>query len=128
MQNFQKLLIIKVLRPDRLTLAIYQYIVSSLGAKFMEPAPTPMLDAVQEANAATPLLFILSPGVDPFKDVEDLARRNGYTLDNGSFLNVALGDGQEEFATRALKEAHAKGGWVMLQSITLFILLLPRWL
>lgn len=76
-----------------------------------------MLDGVQEANQSTPLLFILSPGVDPFKDVEDLARRNGFTLDNGSFLNVALGDGQEEFATRALKEAHAKGGWVMLQSI-----------
>jgi dynein heavy chain, axonemal len=115
----KSLILCQVLRPDRLTLAVYQYIVTSLGTRFMEPAPTPILDAVHEANQATPLLFILSPGVDPFKDVEDLARRNGFTLDNGSFLNVALGDGQEEFATRALKEAHAKGGWVMLQSIIL---------
>ena len=100
---------------------MYQYIVSSLGAKFMEPSSTPMIDAVHEANQATPLLFILSPGVDPFKDVEDLASRSGFTTDNGSFLNVALGDGQEEFATRALREAHARGGWVMLQSILLLI-------
>lgn len=76
-----------------------------------------MFDAVHEANQATPLLFILSPGVDPTKDVEDIARRNGFTLDNGMLLNVALGDGQEGFATNALKEAHAKGAWVMLQSI-----------
>jgi hypothetical protein len=54
---------------------MYQYIVSSLGAKFMEPSPTPVVDAVHEANQATPLLFILSPGMETFEEIEKKSRK-----------------------------------------------------
>ena len=40
------------------------------------------------------MFFVLSPGVDPLKDVEAVGRKLGFTLDNGNFHNVSLGQVQ----------------------------------
>lgn len=52
----------------------------------------------EEASPSTPIFFILSPGVNPLKDVEDLGKQLGYTGDNLNFHNVSLGQGQETVA------------------------------
>lgn len=38
-----------------------------------------------------PLFFILSPGVDPVKDVEALGIKKGFTFENGKLKSVSLG-------------------------------------
>lgn len=48
----------------------------------------------EEASPSTPIFFILSPGVNPLKDVEQLGKQLGYTEDNFNFHNVSLGQGQ----------------------------------
>jgi dynein heavy chain, axonemal len=69
----------------------------------------------EEASPSTPIFFILSPGVNPLKDVEQLGKQLGYTEDNGNFHNVSLGQGQEVVAEIAMDEGATKGHWVILQ-------------
>ena len=57
---------------------------------------------------STPIFFILSPGVNPLKDVEALGKKLGYTGMHKNFHNVSLGQGQEVVAEAAMATA-AKG-------------------
>ena len=58
---------------------------------------------------------MLSPGVDPLKDVEALGTKLGFAVDNKNFHNVSLGQGQEIVAENALDLASKEGHWVVLQ-------------
>jgi hypothetical protein len=49
--------------------------------------------------------------------VEELGRKLGFTLDNGNFYNVSLGQGQEVVAEQAMDIAAGRGHWVVLQVI-----------
>ena len=71
------------------------------------------------------MFFILSPGVDPLKDVEALGRNLSYTAANKNFHNISLGQGQEEVAEEAMERASQNGHWVVLQNIHLVKLWLP---
>ena len=42
----------------------------------------------EEASPSTPIFFILSPGVNPLKDVEQLGKQLGYTEDSGNFVSI----------------------------------------
>ena len=60
------------------------------------------------SGPSTPIFFILSPGVNPLKDVEALGKKLGYTGSHKNFHNVSLGQGQEVIAEAAMATA-AKG-------------------
>ena len=64
---------------------------------------------------ATPIFFILSPGVNPLKEVEALGKKLGYTQMDKNFHNVSLGQGQEVVAEGAMNTAATEGHWVILQ-------------
>jgi dynein heavy chain len=66
-----------------------------------------------------PMFFILSPGVDPVKEVETFGRQFNMTTEAGKFALVSLGQGQEPVAVKALDAAHKSGGWVFLMNIHL---------
>ena len=53
--------------------------------------------------------------------VEGLGRKLGFTADNGKYVSVSLGQGQEPIAMNHLSNAHRNGGWVLLQNIHLTI-------
>lgn len=74
----------------------------------------------EEASPSTPIFFILSPGVNPLKDVEELGKQLGFTSDNGNFHNVSLGQGQEVVAEAAMDKAAVEGHWVVLQ-VSLYV-------
>jgi hypothetical protein len=69
----------------------------------------------EESGPGTAVFFILSPGVDPLKDVETLGKKLGFTFDNNNFHNVSLGQGQEVVAERAMDVGAKEGHWVVLQ-------------
>lgn len=69
----------------------------------------------EESSPATPIFFILSPGVDPLKDVEALGKKLGFCGDNNNFWNISLGQGQEIVAEKAMDLGAEKGHWVILQ-------------
>ena len=57
----------------------------------MEKRTIPFEVSYEETGPATPVFFVLSPGVDPLKDVEAVGKKLGFTLDAGNFHNVSLG-------------------------------------
>ncbi|PNJ55829.1 DNAH11 isoform 6 [Pongo abelii] len=111
----QKLIILRAMRPDRMTYALRNFVEEKLGAKYVERTRLDLVKAFEESNPATPIFFILSPGVDALKDLEILGKRLGFTIDSGKFHNVSLGQGQETVAEVALEKASKGGHWVILQ-------------
>jgi dynein heavy chain len=122
---FQKLLVVRCLRPDRCNTALNNFIRKNLpkGDDFVDcDSTSSSLQVLQSAYAdstnVTPIFFILSPGANPVKDVESLARKNG--IDPHKALHqVALGQGQDTVANQKLDIAHKEGHWVMLQNVHL---------
>lgn len=127
---FQKLLVLRCLRPDRLTTAVSNWIRDALpngsayvdidqGFSFME-----ILENVLEDSTNTiPIFFILSPGTDPVADVERIGKKRG--IEEGkNYWNVAMGEGTELLAFKCLEMGHKEGHWVILQNIHL----MPKWL
>ncbi|KAF5834888.1 hypothetical protein DUNSADRAFT_8192 [Dunaliella salina] len=69
LSNFQRLVLIRCLLPDKLVPAISTYVLHALGQKYVEPQAF-KLDAVfTDSAAAVPLIFVLSFGSDPMADL-----------------------------------------------------------
>lgn len=45
-----------------------------MGSKFVEGRSVEFSKSYEESSQSTPIFFILSPGVDPLKDVEALGK------------------------------------------------------
>ncbi|XP_060805137.1 dynein beta chain, ciliary [Amyelois transitella] len=120
----QRLCIMRALRPDRMSYASGAFCEENLGTKYVEARTPPLEKSFQESNATTAMFFILSPGVDPLKDLEKLGRKLGFSTDKKNFHIVSLGQGQEVVAEEAMGVASANGDWVILQNIHL----VAKWL
>ncbi|XP_063979949.1 dynein axonemal heavy chain 1-like [Diachasmimorpha longicaudata] len=121
LNDFQKLLIIKSLRPDRLITAIQQFINKYLGRRFIEPQTTQLSTVYRESHAKTPLVFILSSGTDPAAELYTLAENEGMKT---RFYTISLGQGQGPRAEFILKESLEAGNWVFFQNCHLA----PSWM
>uniref|UniRef100_A0AAY4DTA3 Dynein, axonemal, heavy polypeptide 9 like n=1 Tax=Denticeps clupeoides TaxID=299321 RepID=A0AAY4DTA3_9TELE len=122
--SLQKLIMMRALRPDRMTYAVKNFVEEKLGVKYTEGRKTEFAKLFLESGPASPVFFILSPGVDPLKDVESLGKKLGFTIDLGKLHNVSLGQGQEAVAEVAMETASKEGHWVILQNIHL----VAKWL
>ncbi|XP_069077648.1 dynein axonemal heavy chain 11-like [Pleurodeles waltl] len=122
--SLQKLIMMRALRPDRMTYAVRNFVEEKLGKKYVERRKTEFAKSFSESSPASPIVFILSPGVDPLKDVESLGNKLGFTIDLGKLHNISLGQGQEVIAEIAMEKASKEGHWVILQNIHL----VAKWL
>lgn len=52
------------------------FVEEKLGTKYTEGRKMEFAKSYRESGPATPVFFILSPGVDPLKDVESLGSAN----------------------------------------------------
>eukprot|EP00755_Sulcionema_specki_P032815 Sspe_Gene.20010::Locus_7312_Transcript_1_1_Confidence_1.000_Length_13148::g.20010::m.20010/K10408/DNAH; dynein heavy chain, axonemal len=118
--EFSHLLLVKALRPDRLSSACRNFITQKMGAAYLEQHSSPALgEVLKEAVPGTYILFLLFLGADPLKEVELVGKRLGMTVQSGSLRVIAMGEGQGEVALEVLQKAAENGGWVMLQNIHL---------
>ncbi|CAD7085079.1 unnamed protein product [Hermetia illucens] len=115
----QKLCIIRCLRPERICHFMKAFTEEILGPEYGVYRRINFQDTFKESNAAIPIFFVLSPGVNPLADVEKLGAAMNMTIDNGTFHNISLGQDQEELAERVLKISIESGHWVALQNIHL---------
>ncbi|XP_043570411.1 dynein axonemal heavy chain 9-like isoform X1 [Chiloscyllium plagiosum] len=122
--TLQQLCMMRALRPDRMTYAVRDFVEEKLGTKYVGGRSLDFSTSFEESGPAIPMFFILSPGVDPLKDVERHGKKLGWTFDNKNFHNVSLGQGQEVVAEQALDLAAKEGHWVILQNIHL----VAKWL
>lgn len=92
------MLIVRVIRPDRVTTCLSNFIEKTLpnGVNYTECDATSspfdiLYSSYLDSTTTTPIYFILSPGANPVVDVENLARKCNVPLAN--VHSVALGDG-----------------------------------
>ena len=62
---FEKLLILKVVKPEKIMFACSRYVEKELGRLYAE-SPIATMDALfADSNKKTPIIFVLSSGADP---------------------------------------------------------------
>ena len=115
----QRLCIIRALRFDRFTNCTKFLVKKHLGEEFISSHPFDLLQAYKRSTPKTPLLIILSPGVDPVSQVVQVADAYSKNL-----VQVALGQGQGASAVKAIEEACISGDWVFLANCHL----MPTWM
>ena len=91
------------------------FVEEKLGSKYTENRAVEFSKSYEESGPGTPIFFILSPGVDPLKDVEAMGKKLGFAMDNENFHNISLGQGQEIVAEQAMDLSAREGHWVILQ-------------
>lgn len=110
---FQHLMIVRTLRKDRLISAMRIFVRQTLGRPFTEAPPPDVNRILFENDYMTPILFILTPGVDPAQILYHLAIE--HHMQNRMAI-VSLGQGQGERAEKAIQQEMKDGGWVLLQA------------
>jgi dynein heavy chain len=105
---------------------LVQFVQDNLGNEFIEMDPFSIDVAYEESSNLSPLFFVLFPGTDPTPAVEGMANALGCSDANGKFVNISMGQGQEQIAISALRKRAEEGGWVMLQNIHLMQSWLPQ--
>ncbi|XP_073954502.1 dynein axonemal heavy chain 1-like isoform X2 [Choristoneura fumiferana] len=118
---FQKLLVLKCLRPDKLVPGLQDYVVVGLGARFVEPQPADLAALYAESDNLAPIIFVLSTGTDPAADLLKFADK----MKMGKrFESISLGQGQGPFAENMMRIGCDFGNWVFFQNCHLS----PSWM
>ena len=105
----------RCLRTDRMGEALSTFVRKEMGEKYVTSLPFSLPRSFADALPETPIFFILSPGVDPVKDTEELGKGYGIKYEAGNFGLVSLGQGQEPVAEKVVENAYKNGGWGFLQ-------------
>ncbi|KAL6609170.1 dynein heavy chain and region D6 of dynein motor-domain-containing protein [Neocallimastix sp. 'constans'] len=121
LDTFQKLLVLRCLREDKITSGIQDFVSEMLGEQFVEPRSTALSSLFVESNAITPIIFILSAGADPATSLYKFAEEMKFSK---KLTTVSLGQGQGPRAEKLITDGMEKGQWVLLQNCHLS----PSWM
>ena len=91
-------------------------------AQFVEPPVLDLGETYTDSTPASPLIFVLSSGVDPTDNLRKLAAEKGMSA---KLHTVALGQGQAPIATRLIEDGLREGTWVFLANCHLMTSWLP---
>ena len=118
LSEFQKLCLLRTLRPEKVVPAVQEFVKLKLGNKFIEPLPFDLPGSFEDSSHRSPLIFILSPGVDPMASLLKFAENK---KQSSKLQAISLGQGQGPIAAQFIKQAQKAGTWVILQNCHLAI-------
>uniref|UniRef100_A0A8C2TM90 Dynein axonemal heavy chain 1 n=1 Tax=Coturnix japonica TaxID=93934 RepID=A0A8C2TM90_COTJA len=118
---FQKLLVLRCLRGDKITNAMQDFVALNLDRHFIEPQTTDLSVVFKESSSTIPLVFVLSPGTDPAADLYKFAAEMRFSE---KLSAISLGQGQGPRAEAMMCSAMKKGNWVFFQNCHLA----PSWM
>ncbi|MCO5581018.1 hypothetical protein L7F22_034894 [Adiantum nelumboides] len=119
--SFQKLLILRCIRPDKVIPAVHEFVSDQLGHDFVQPPQFNLEACYRESSVNCPLVFVLSAGSDPTTALLTFAAEKEMA---DKIAPVSLGQGQGPKATSLIMDAMATGSWVLLQNCHLA----PSWM
>ena len=115
---FQRLLVLRCFRPDRVLSAVKAFVVTAMGDDYFVQPPVLQYERIySQSSCNSPVVFILSPGADPLSSLITLAKHHGYFP--AKFKSLALGQGQAKAAERLLEQGYHRGHWVVLENLHL---------
>ncbi|CBZ35711.1 dynein heavy chain, putative [Leishmania donovani] len=118
---FQRVLLIRCFREEKLSFALSDYVHQTMGAEFIEMPPMDLTRTLKDSTAHTPIVFILSQGADPMEALRSLAKAEERELQC-----VSLGQGQSENAKRLIATCRKSGAWALLQNCHLSKTFMPE--
>ncbi|GAB0094127.1 Dynein heavy chain [Sergentomyia squamirostris] len=110
LNNFDKLMVLRCFRRDRLHRAIHNYVISELGEVFVEPIIVNWREIQAMASARTPIVLIVAPGTNPTEDIFKCAS------DVARVRMISLGVGQEATAWQLLVDCEKSGLWLIYEN------------
>ncbi|XP_076179047.1 dynein axonemal heavy chain 7 isoform X1 [Ptiloglossa arizonensis] len=116
---FERMLILRCIRPDKIVPASQNFVEAELGPQYVDPPPFDLSSSYADSNCCTPLVFILTPGTDPAQLLLVFADEQGYAASRLFYLS--LGQGQGPVAEETIRTAVMVGNWVVLQNCHLAI-------
>ncbi|KAK6626143.1 hypothetical protein RUM43_006448 [Polyplax serrata] len=123
LDSFQKIIVLKCLRPDKVTNAMQDFLAERLGQQFIEPVTSDLQAMYKESTPFNPLIFVLSAGTDPAAELYKFADRMKMTK---RFETISLGQGQGPIAEKMMLAALESGSWVYFQNCHLAPSWMPR--
>lgn len=124
LSRFQKLLVFKAFREDKLVFRMREFVEKELGHAFAHPQPVRMDDVFKDSDNKTPIIFVLSQGAEPTALFLRFAKKiKGDSLD--AFQIISLGQGQDKFALDSIEKGCKHGTWVLLQNCHLYRSFMP---
>jgi len=121
LDSFQKLLVMRSLRYDKLTLMMQDFVANKIGQEFLEPQTANLSLIFPESSPTTPLIFVLSNGTDPAADLLKFADELKMSK---KLQTISLGQGQGPKAQAMFEQGIERGGWVFFQNCHLA----PSWM
>ncbi|XP_023247279.1 dynein heavy chain 1, axonemal-like [Copidosoma floridanum] len=121
LDDLEKLIVLKCLRPDKVVNAVQIYVSVHLGAPFVEPQASGLDAMFKETSPTTPFIFVLSSGTDPASELYKFAEKHKMAR---KLYSISLGQGQGPRAELMLKQSIDVGNWIFFQNCHLA----PSWM
>jgi dynein heavy chain 2 len=116
---FTQLLLIAVLAPHRLVAAIESFVKNTLQ---LEQFSIPFgFGSLLSTDSALPIIFIVSAGADPSKEIEELCKKSDITLSE-----IAIGQCTVDSTVQQLRKCAELGHWLLLKNTHLSMSLVSR--
>ena len=104
---------LKALRPDKISLAVQNFVSTMLGPEFIIPPTFNLAKSFKDSSVTTPLIFVLSSGSDPVADFLRFAEEMNMMK---KYESISLGKGQGGKATALIDQAKTRGSWALLMN------------
>lgn len=122
LDEFDKVLITQILRPDLLLTVLRTTVTKLIGFNYTAVAQPSVHQLAGESRPDKPVLILSDPGTDPSRELRELAvEKEGQQQQpqGRNYIELSVAQGQEQETLAIVRNAVQKGGWVCLKNIHL---------